>query len=440
MPEVPKIVHDRLRAAQAQGAHPEADLLAAFAEQALSDSERENVLAHLAACRDCREVTALGAPQLEVVAQPSADEKVAPTTQPVRVITHPPRWLSWPSLHWAAVAAGVVVVASVLMLRHSKEQPSMVAIVNEQAEQSRPAAPEAKPALPETAMDIAESAAPAPTRATRANETRFSQDESRLRQPVAGRVALVPPVAQPSVGKREFATLADSKRRDAGETDKLALKTAPPPSAAAIGGMASREQVEVTAGSAPVATESSTIAPAAPVQKGMIARNEPSLEITKAKKASAAKEEAAPAKAQAQSDFAATQELTANAYSASKQDGLMRKAMATKDTAVGAWRLAQGVLFRAEGKTWKVALQAARPLIAFGARAGDVWAGGQAGMLFQSRDNGTTWTQVQPSTQSASLTSDIVAIELRSATDVVLTTANNESWSSSDGGKSWEKK
>jgi len=69
-----------------------------------------------------------------------------------------------------------------------------------------------------------------------------------------------------------------------------------------------------------------------------------------------------------------------------------------------------------------------------------VWTGGQAGLLFHSRDNGTTWTQIQPSAKGESLTSDIVAIDVRSADQLNLTTRNNESWSTSDGGKSWEKK
>src|SRR5262245_14687613 len=72
MPEVPKIVHDRLRAALPADAHPDADVLTAFAEQALSAIERENVTGHLARCGECRGVIALSLPALEAVAQPLA--------------------------------------------------------------------------------------------------------------------------------------------------------------------------------------------------------------------------------------------------------------------------------------------------------------------------------------------------------------------------------
>src|SRR6267154_5355521 len=64
--EVPKIVYDRLRTAAPEPGsnavarpHPDADLLTAFAEQALSAPEREEVLHHLALCGNCREVLSL---------------------------------------------------------------------------------------------------------------------------------------------------------------------------------------------------------------------------------------------------------------------------------------------------------------------------------------------------------------------------------------------
>src|SRR6266550_539987 len=78
MSDVPKIVHDRLRAGAPGGAHPNADLLTALSEQALSGAEREGVVRHLSRCADCRDVVALSIPPVESVAQPrSAREGVA---------------------------------------------------------------------------------------------------------------------------------------------------------------------------------------------------------------------------------------------------------------------------------------------------------------------------------------------------------------------------
>jgi photosystem II stability/assembly factor-like uncharacterized protein len=114
----------------------------------------------------------------------------------------------------------------------------------------------------------------------------------------------------------------------------------------------------------------------------------------------------------------------------------------SKDSAVAQWSLSQGKLQRSAdaGSTWQVALQLEHPLLSFGARGSDVWAGGQSGTLFHSTDSGTTWAVVQPSANAGALVADIVAIEIRSPADVVLSTSNHESWSTSDGGKSWEKK
>src|SRR5208337_2566309 len=111
MSEVPKIVYDRLRAARPEGtgperAHPDADLLTAFAEQALSVTERDGVLKHLALCGECREVVALAIPAADIVAT-----KIATETEAVRATPSPVKaqrnWLTasklaWPSLRWAA--------------------------------------------------------------------------------------------------------------------------------------------------------------------------------------------------------------------------------------------------------------------------------------------------------------------------------------------------
>jgi len=433
MPEVPKIVRDRLRGAAPTGAHPDADVLAAFAEQALSATEREGVVAHLAACHDCREVIALCIPALESVAQPLVEAEQVPAEASNRTSARQPRWLSWPNLHWAAAAAGVVVVASVLMLRHSKQPPSMVEIVNEQAEQSRPAAPEAKPAPHETAKDTAQPVSPPPARIAKADESRARQQAGAS----AGRVTSPTAGTQPSAGARDYTTLADSKRRDATPTDKLALKTAPAPSrGAAVGG--ATEQVEVASEAAAVSTDSAVVSPAAPAQVAIIGRNEAPMEIKKAKAPTASKEESAPAKTQALE--VESQNQAAKTFRYSGQPNAMQKVM-TKDMSAQ-WSFVAGMLRRSVdgGATWQTALQLKQPLLSFGVSGDHVWASGHSGTLFHSIDRGTTWTQVRPATTSESLTADIIAVDVRSATDILLTTDTHESWSTTDGGKTWEKK
>ena len=96
MSEIPKLVTDRLRRSVVT-THPDADVLAAFAEKSLSDRERAPVLAHLAICADCREVVAVATlAELEPV---SANVVQGEETAPGR------SWFRWPVLRWGAAAA-----------------------------------------------------------------------------------------------------------------------------------------------------------------------------------------------------------------------------------------------------------------------------------------------------------------------------------------------
>jgi hypothetical protein len=51
---------------------------------------------------------------------------------------------------------------------------------------------------------------------------------------------------------------------------------------------------------------------------------------------------------------------------------------------------------------------------------------------------------VQPSSKGQSLSSDVTRIDIRNAvrgpSEIVVSTNNNEIWSSVDGGKTWQKK
>jgi hypothetical protein len=127
------------------------------------------------------------------------------------------------------------------------------------------------------------------------------------------------------------------------------------------------------------------------------------------------------------------------------------------------WAIAAGVLQRSvdAGQTWQITLRADRPLLAYASRDNDVWAGGEAGALFHSADGGATWTQVQPSIKGQALSSDITQIEISNSDvsnndflngknndtlyrkqnlkHIVVSTGSHEIWRSADGGKSWNK-
>ena len=89
------------------GQHPDADQLSAFVEHALPAHEREQTLAHLATCADCRAIVALSLPPL--------DE--APVLQPEPA--HRP-WLSGWNLAWpAATLAALAALAFFIVHLHS---------------------------------------------------------------------------------------------------------------------------------------------------------------------------------------------------------------------------------------------------------------------------------------------------------------------------------
>ncbi|MFZ1005952.1 MAG: carboxypeptidase regulatory-like domain-containing protein [Candidatus Sulfotelmatobacter sp.] len=109
MSNVPKTVLKQLEAPA--GEHPDADLLTAFAERSLPESERTLVLNHLSLCSDCREVIALALPATEAV-------NVAVSARPARV-----GWLTTPALRWGVVAAGVLIVTSFGVLQYRQTHP-----------------------------------------------------------------------------------------------------------------------------------------------------------------------------------------------------------------------------------------------------------------------------------------------------------------------------
>jgi hypothetical protein len=109
MSNVPKIVLNQLQSAA--GEHLDANLLTAFAERLLTESERTLVLDHLSLCSDCREVIALALPDTEAV-------NVAVSARPARA-----GWLTMPAFRWGVVAAGVLIVTSFGVLQYRQAHP-----------------------------------------------------------------------------------------------------------------------------------------------------------------------------------------------------------------------------------------------------------------------------------------------------------------------------
>jgi hypothetical protein len=140
----------------APAVHPDADQLSAFVEHALPAHERNDVLAHLAACRDCRETVAMALPPAEVFERAAVAAAAAPAAAvpapPGRVIVLPRRrWFTrWTVLLPAAVAvAALGLFVAYVSRTPSREMPEQAQNTGAQAPVQRslqtPAAPAAAP-------------------------------------------------------------------------------------------------------------------------------------------------------------------------------------------------------------------------------------------------------------------------------------------------------
>jgi hypothetical protein len=421
MTEVPKIVYDRLRAALPERAlpertgperaHPDADLLTAFAEQALSATERDGVLDHLALCGDCREVVALALPAADMVPPPIADETDGVRTTASRAGAPAPYKLSfaWPSLRWAALAAGIAVVAAVLLVRPGKLNQATLPSANREVATTVP---------PASGPQTASSSVPSPSIAssstdqeavlTETNEAR-PKSELRLSKKLKAGQAVTPSL-QAGSGIHDAPA-----SREATETVELS------------GANAAVEVAPSAEGSLTARNETPAIEKAKPAPQGIEAIEAEANEQQKTETAVVP----GPAKPQAR-----------NMMSAAKLTSLASRTLAQNVT----WAITGGVLQRSldSGQSWQNALHADHPLLCYASQDKDVWTGGQAGTLFHSANRGVTWVQIQPSIKAEQLSSDITHIELRgdvpSPAEIVVSSSNGEVWSSADGGKTWEKK
>ncbi|PYX26514.1 MAG: hypothetical protein DMG80_21340 [Acidobacteria bacterium] len=441
MSEAPKIVQDRLRASVATGAHPDADVLTAFAEQVLSGTEREDVVRHLSRCADCREVVALGLPPMDSVAESQVARENSAAVRPTTNVGVR-NWFVWPNLRWAAMAAAVVVVASVLAVRPGKQNKSMVDAVNQQAEQAAPSTYYANTKPPAPLADKAAVSAGSPSK----SDTSLALQARKFGREAAGARTRFQPSLVPSPSAADSAAqLANDKRsnllekKSSGRFVPESLPTVPQIAGApASGGPVAKglsDQVIHSSSEAVEVTSAAVELQPSRTDGAMMARNEAVAPVEKAKPA--AKEEA---HRKAQVEDNSNYGQPANAYSTSEAASALKK-QRSKDLPAQ-WSLARGKLRRSvdAGASWQIALQVEHPLLTFGALGSDVWAGGQRGALFHSTDSGTTWTIVQPSTKAGSLSNDIVGIEIHSATEIALTTGNNESWTTADAGNTWDKK
>ena len=443
MTEVPKIVRLRLFAANPEDGvgHPDPDVLAAFVEHSLSPTERVDVVGHLAACRNCREVLMLALPVSEREFALAEDEIEAAG---IRQTEKKPRnrfaWasfslgsFSWGQVRWAALAAGIAVAALVAVPRWERavrHQGQSNAVVSERLQ---------APAPPVSASPAASGASPLRTEAstTKAVTPQKVQAKAVLPKPSMQRRQALP---SPQRGETSWAA---NQTKDFAATGKASPGAVPgaetvnrtlakTPSNPNEQG---KTQVTVEAG-AEISAETSEARLSSP-DSGLLARgNAPPVEKAKP----------GPDGASGGSVQTATANVAAQALVTSRAKSNMLSArsgalpMAVRRNA--SWMISSGVLQRSldGGQTWQDSIHSDHPLLCFATSGQDVWAGGQGGALLHSTDNGTTWNKVGAAYGSQTLSADVTHIEVHGPAEITLTTGTGEIWTTADAGKTWEKK
>lgn len=454
METVPNIVHQRLEARAVTVDHPDPDVLTAFSERSLPRRERVGVLEHLAGCAECRQVVALALP---------AQESALPAVRPMR-----DQWLTWPRLRWGMMAAGVIVVASLGVLRYRAVSHPGWAEFDKSSRATE---------MPQSARNqLANQPEPlAVPKAASSGEA--ARVEPRVRKGFDGYEEFAKLEAAPK--KRLLADVAVGP----GRPQALSHARKPPVQPGQQNMMANSNRAGALQSPAP--------SPAAPRP---FARDASNLQIVAAQAspsvvsfdAKAQNQDTAALNARSVTSLppfngnsggevarAKPAETTANAPpSQSAQSYAITAAEGSNFSPSGSlaaesWRWVinpAGGLERSldQGKTWqevnvnagtetpgaraRVAAQQKtegkpKPILfrAVAANGSDVWAGGSEGNLYHSTDSGDHWVKVVPSWRGIELSGDILSLQFADVRHGRIVTSAAEIWTTPDDGQSWAK-
>jgi len=383
----------QLQAGDHAGPHPEADVLNAYMEGVLPERERAPVVAHLSQCSECREVVALAAP-------PMAD-----ATRSAASLRDPAMRLAlW---RWVVVATTAVVVLAAVLFRSDRQEEfrAPLSTVAEAPAENAPATPSAPapasskpaPARDESASSEVAKQAAAPRAASKPGASTMAQEQSQEKkdgQPKDAQLATA--ATNTGVVGNSPAAAADSFSAGARSDRKANL-----PAPAAVTLQAANETAQAAAPPAAAPKVERTM----PSFTGAL-RAEPA-EAVKMKSARAA---AAPVSA-AVAEYSAPPR-----WSVSENGTVLRSTDAGRS-----WqtlRVSEGIRFRAVAAVGQ-----------------QIWAGGSEGALFHSSDGGHSWTRLP-----LRVGGDIMRVTFSDALHGSVETSAGETWTTSDGGRNWQRR
>jgi hypothetical protein len=454
MQDVPKIVLKRLQETAGAEAHPDADLLTAFAEQSLGESERTGVMEHLARCSDCRQVVAVALPAAEAVA-------VGASTSAART-----GWLGWPVLRWSVAIAGIIAIASFGILQYRQRQKS-ASLGSNLTARNEPAAT--------AVQSFPQSPAPSESQSIILRAENNKQTDKKKQAELQGglqsdstdyfsstqqahQVNRARPAAGVMHGAASGGVAGGNFALGSGSGAGVTPKAAPPSpsSTPTVVGDLKNATPEETAKLAPGLSGSQAIEAQSSAQTVEVAPQ--SAEVT------------ATADSQAADQVIESKKEQPSHYQSSATLGVVEAkdaaTMSNLELATPRWSInAEGGLQRSfdGGQTWvevnpdlvasrtgnahnfdwkkKAEVQGSpHPVFRAVSAAGtEVWAGGSAAMLYHSVDSGLHWARVVPSGSGAVLTGEIISVEFSDSQHGRIATSASEVWITTDDGKTWRR-
>ncbi|HEV2382198.1 MAG TPA: YCF48-related protein [Terriglobia bacterium] len=423
MKQLPKIARERLAAQELRASsresatdaapHLDANLVAAFIEQALGPAERTRILDHLTKCSECRAEVRL----VQSIAAP--DSRAAQTAPAAGHLEQ--SWWRW-MLRWEAASGGAAAALAIVAFWVSARpvhtpRPGAQPIIARNAGASPVA-----PAISKSAGDELRSSSGA----------RSAQSLMRLQaaKPTPEKKAL-------SNGALNASLNNDVARANQIRAGRAVIDTTRPPGTAAPApaprGSALSAFVAPPAPTASAAAISSKVAavPAPPTGTAVATKASQSPYEPPTIYLEAGTVNSTPANASQTVPLRRMTAVRAASVRALQPDGRW----AASDEA------GPGIVEKSldGGRTWQIVTVAAgvqlRAVFALGQ---DIWAGGAAGSLFHSGDGGQHWSAIGVSNGSTTLSSDIVEIQFADAVHGSVRASNGERWITSDGGQHWQ--
>jgi hypothetical protein len=476
MQNLPKIVQARLQRPTTATAesHPDADLLTAFAERSLAGRERDQVLEHLARCGNCRDVVAL--------ALPAQVELPVPAVRGAN-------WFRWPVLRWAAVTAGVVLMAWIGTVQYHRQRPKEFASSAYDAKQAitTPAqSPQASSQVVVPQAGMRKEALAAPRAQAALAEKKAAPPSGEVFQ---GRTYSAAAGGGASTGGAIGGPVNGLNVEPRPDLAFAPAPQSPPPAATAKQDAAprsTRQTVEVSGASQMVEVQSEIVQVGTPTATqnqihGEAVQNEPEEQAAdRVGKAKPALAQASPAMGSAPlqgANSSLMKSLGTPRWTISSTGALQRSLdggntwldvnVAVDNSAVDE-SVSANLMRRAEAKAEtkaetkasaksRAASYGAPPAVksadaapaasastifralSVSSNAAEVWAGGSGGALYHTVDGGNRWSRVVPSAAGIVLAGDIISIQFSDPRSGSVTTSNAEVWTTVDDGQTWHR-